>query len=171
MCPGGKRREGWILAWENAMGTSLKLQASLLLFLYQVVSAVLMEMSGHCREGEWMCIRCGRACRTEWVQLCMGEWITWAGEMDHNGHHIKTRRSHSRTQRVFPPLPQDTPLWSYCQNSGFYLLSLHDLLHLSWLASFCWVFPSVKWGESIMPPLPHSVAGVKETWPPKAVSS
>lgn len=94
---------------ENAMGTSLKLQASLLLFLYQAVSAVLMEMSGHCREGEWMCIRCGRACGTEWVQLCMGEWVTWAGGSGSQWTPYKDMQVSQQNSAGLPPTSPGHP--------------------------------------------------------------
>lgn len=60
--------------------------------------------------------------------------------------------SQQNSAEAFPLLPHNTLVWLHGQDSGFYLLYLHDWFRLSWPASSFWVFPSVKWGESIMPP-------------------
>lgn len=74
-------------------------------------------------------------------------------EMDCTAHHKKMCGPHGATQRrpssCFPVTP-----WSghTVRTLGSISFLGNDLFHLSWLASSFWVFPSVKWGESILLP-------------------
>lgn len=57
----------------------------------------------------------------------------------------KMRGPHSKSQHR---PPHDTPACHPVRTRDS--LFLHGLFHLSWLASFSRVFPSIKWGESTM---------------------
>ena len=75
------------------------------------------------------------------------------GEMDRTGHHKKMCGPYGATQRrPFSGFPV-TPWSGYTVRTlGSISFLGNDLFHLSWLASSFWVFPSVKWGESILLP-------------------
>lgn len=70
--------------------------------------------------------------------------LTWAGGDWCHSHYAEDVWPQGKAQQRSSSCLPMTP----CQDSGFLLLSLHGLFHLSWLASSFWVFSSTKWGES-----------------------
>ena len=83
--PGGKRRE-LDSGLGDETGTSIRLQASLLLFLDQAGSALFREMSRHQRAGErvWISGRCVCGYGCAGVSVLLGQW-----EMDHSTRIIE----------------------------------------------------------------------------------
>lgn len=75
----------------------------------------------------------------------------------------KMCRPHNKAQHRPSSCPCHA-VWSHHQDSGFLLLSRHDLLHPSWPAGSSCVF--LSW-----PSTPHSVISLQGTRPLEEVSS